>query len=68
VANYFGVVVEQLIKIDSENEYGFVLLLDEKEFQFSIFNFQSNNNVSIKQFKFPPHYWICFGISCYYAD
>ncbi|HSA84090.1 MAG TPA: glycosyltransferase [Patescibacteria group bacterium] len=54
VANYLSRLVEHLLKIDQDNEYVLFFSSLRKNFQFSIFNFQSNANVSIKQFRFPP--------------
>ena len=47
-------LVEQLLKIDSKNEYILFFSSLRRNFKFSIFNFQSNSNVSVKKFKFPP--------------
>src|SRR3989344_6883588 len=56
VANYLGGLIEGLLKIDKENEY--VLFYSSLRKKFSPpaggFNFHSNPNVTIKQFKFPP--------------
>jgi Glycosyltransferase Family 4 len=54
VANYLGKLVESLVTRDKENEYVLFFSSMRRNFQFSIFNFQSNANVSIKQFKLPP--------------
>lgn len=54
VANYLENLIKELLKIDSDNEYVFFYSSMRKNFQFSNFNFQSNPNVSIKQFKLPP--------------
>jgi hypothetical protein len=54
VANYLGSLVQHLIEIDKENQYVLFFSSLRKNFQFSIFNFQSNPNVTIKMFKFPP--------------
>jgi len=54
VANYLAQLVEHLVKIDETNEYILFYSSLRRNFQFSIFNFQSNKNVSIKRFKFPP--------------
>lgn len=54
VANYLRNLVEGLLTADKENEYVLFYSSLRRNFQFSIFNFQSNSNVSIKQFKFPP--------------
>ncbi|HUD09802.1 MAG TPA: hypothetical protein VMR77_03300 [Patescibacteria group bacterium] len=54
VANYLENLVENLVQVDSENEYILFYSSLRKNFQFSIFNFQSNPNVSIKQFRIPP--------------
>lgn len=54
VANIVKKLVEQLLAIDKENEYILFYSSLRKNFQFSVFNFQSNSNVTIKQFKMPP--------------
>ena len=54
VSNYLAQLVEHLVKIDETNEYILFYSSLRRNFQFSIFNFQSNKNVSIKRFKFPP--------------
>lgn len=54
VANYLSELVDKLLEIDKKNEYVLFYSSLRRNFQFSIFNFQSNPNVSIKQFKFPP--------------
>jgi hypothetical protein len=54
VANYLGRLVEHLVSRDDENEYILFFSSMRKNFQFSVFNFQSNANVTVKQFKFPP--------------
>ena len=47
-------LVSTLISSDKSNEYVLFFSSLRKNFQFSTFNFQSNSNVSVKQFKFPP--------------
>lgn len=61
VAVYLRNLVEHLLKVDDKNEYVLFYSSLRRNFQFpaspaggSIFNFQSNNNVTIKQCKFPP--------------
>ncbi len=54
VSNYLRRLVEGLVALDDKNEYVLFYSSLRRNFQFSIFNFQSNRNVSIKQFKFPP--------------
>ncbi len=54
VANYLESFIRHLIEIDTENEYVLFFSSMRKNFQFSIFNFQSKPNVTIKQFKIPP--------------
>lgn len=54
VANILINLVNTLAKIDKENEYILFYSSLRKNFQFSVFNFQSNSKFSIKQFKFPP--------------
>jgi glycosyltransferase involved in cell wall biosynthesis len=56
VANYLRELVEHVVKQDRENEY--ILFFSSLRRNLSLpkngFNFQSMNNVTIKQFKFPP--------------
>jgi len=54
VANYLEQLVEQLIKLERNDEFILFYSSLRRNFQFSIFNFQSNPNVQIKQFKYPP--------------
>ncbi|MBI5123442.1 hypothetical protein HZA75_06310 [Candidatus Roizmanbacteria bacterium] len=55
VSNYLINLVENLIKEDKKNEYVLFFSSMRRNFQFSIFNFQSiPKNVKIKQFKLPP--------------
>ncbi len=64
VANFLSELVDNLIKHDSKNQYVLFYSSLRKNFKFSIFpglakrsgagNFQSNPNVSIKQFRLPP--------------
>jgi len=54
VSQWITNLVEQLIKIDSKNEYILFFSSLRNNFQFSIFNFQSNHNVKIKKFRIPP--------------
>lgn len=60
VAELVKNLVENLLRIDKENEYILFFSSLRRNFQFpllgeqAIFNFQSNPNVSIKTFKFPP--------------
>lgn len=54
VANYLSHLLESLLQQDTENEYVLFYSSLRRNFQFSVFNFQSNNNVTIKQFKLPP--------------
>jgi len=54
VSDYLKNLVQTLIKIDKDNEYVLFFSSLRKNFQFSIFNFQSNSNVTIKTFKLPP--------------
>ena len=61
VSTYVRNLVEHLIKIDKENEYVLFFSSLRRNFQFSIFNFQSiPKNIKIKTFKFPP---IVIGVS-----
>lgn len=54
VANYLSNLVSSLVKQDTKNEYILFYSSMRRNFQFSNLNFESNSNVSIKQFKFPP--------------
>ncbi len=54
VSQWITSLVEQLIKADSKNEYVLFFSSLRSNFQSSIFNFQSNSNVQIKKFRFPP--------------
>ena len=54
VANYLESLVQNLVASDKKNEYVLFYSSLRKNFQFSIFNFKSNSNVSIKQFRIPP--------------
>jgi hypothetical protein len=56
VAEYLISLVKNLLKIDKKNEYILFYSSLRRNFQFSIFNFQSNPNVQIKKFKFPPSF------------
>ena len=61
VAKYLSSLVEHLLKTDKENEYILFFSSLRRNLQFAIplqrdrfFNFQSNRNVTIKQFRLPP--------------
>jgi len=54
VANYLENLVEHLLEVDKKNEYVLFYSSLRRNFQFLIFNFQSNSNVSIRKFKIPP--------------
>lgn len=57
VANYLGNLVENLIKLDTQNEYILFFSSLRKEFPGSNFQFPNKSkyqNVQIKKFKFPP--------------
>src|SRR5260221_1952551 len=54
VASYLKKLVEELLLFDKKNEYILFYSSLRKHFQLSTFNFQSNSNISLKQFKFPP--------------
>ncbi|HYK07917.1 MAG TPA: glycosyltransferase [Candidatus Eisenbacteria bacterium] len=54
VATYLTNLVQNLVQQDKENEYILFYSSMRKNFQFSIFNFQSNSKVQFKIFKFPP--------------
>lgn len=56
VANYLSSLVSAVIKNDDKNEYVLFFSSMRKNFQFSVFNFQSKSNVSIKKFRFPPSF------------
>ncbi|SRR5436190_10280390 len=53
VANYLLHLIQELIRQDNKNEYVLFYSSLRRNFQFSIFNFQSNHNVTIKKFKIP---------------
>lgn len=55
VANYLSKFVETLVKLDQNNEYILFYSSFRRKFQVSSFNFQSNSNVTIKQFRLPPN-------------
>ena len=55
VSNYLESLVKHLISLDKENEYILFFSSMRRNFQFSIFNFQSMpQNLKIKTFKIPP--------------
>lgn len=54
VAVYLQNLIAQMIKQDKTNQYILFYSSLRRNFQSSIFNLQSNNNVTIKQFKLPP--------------
>ncbi len=54
VANYLRELVEGLLSFDKKNEYVLFYSSLRKSLKPSNLNFQSNSNVIIKQFKFPP--------------
>ena len=54
VANYLQNFIQKLLEVDKKNEYILFFSSLRRNFQFSIFNFQSNPNVQIKKFKIPP--------------
>jgi len=58
VSNYLENLVRNLISVDKNNEYVLFFSSLRRNFQFGspsgVFNFKSNPNVSIKQFKLPP--------------
>lgn len=54
VANYLKCLVENIIKIDKENEYILFYSSMRKSLQITQFNFLTNKNVSVKQYRIPP--------------
>ena len=54
VANYLKRLVEELVKLDSKNEYILFYSSLRKAFPYSVFNFQQNSNAQVKIFRFPP--------------
>lgn len=54
VANLITNLVQQLLRIDKENEYVLFFSSLRGNFQFSVLNSQSNHNFKIKKFRFPP--------------
>ena len=53
VSEFIRRLVENLVKIDSKNEYILFYSSLRRNFQFSIFNFQSNHNLKIKKLRLP---------------
>ena len=56
VSEYLRNLVQNVIELDTKNEYVLFFSSMRRNFQFSIFNFQSNHNVQIKKFKIPPSF------------
>ena len=55
VGEYVLRLVEHLLQVDKNNEYVLFFSSLRRNFQFSIFNFQSKpKNLKIKAFRFPP--------------
>lgn len=55
VSDYLKNFVQKLVEFDKTNEYVLFFSSLRRNFQFSIFNFQSiPENISIKKFRFPP--------------
>ena len=55
VEQYLTQLVQWLLKVDKKNEYILFFSSLRRNFQFEIFNFQSNKkNLKIKTFKIPP--------------
>lgn len=54
VANYLGQLIEQLVKLDRDDEFILFYSSLRRDFQLSTFNFQLGQNIKVKQFKFPP--------------
>lgn len=54
VGNFVTQLVNHLLKSDKENEYVLFFSSLRKKFVFSTFNFQSSDNVTVKQFRLPP--------------
>lgn len=54
VANYLGKLVENLLKLDSKNEYVLFFSSLRRDIDLSLFNVQESPRVTIKLFKFPP--------------
>lgn len=54
VATYLQNLIKNLINYDSKNEYILFYSSLRRNFQFSILNFKSKSNVTIKKFKLPP--------------
>lgn len=53
VANYLSSLVRSLLEADKKNEYVFFFSSLRRSLDFSIFNFQSNPQITIKTFKIP---------------
>ena len=54
VANYLNSLVSNLLELDKNNQYVLFYSSLRRGFKFSNSNFQSNSNVVIKTFRFPP--------------
>jgi glycosyltransferase involved in cell wall biosynthesis len=54
VSVFLTKLTENLLKLDGKNEYILFFSSLRRNFQFSIFNFNSNLNIQVKKFKFPP--------------
>lgn len=54
VSNFLSELVEYLIKQDRKNKYVLFYSSLRRNLQSSVFNLQSNPNVTIKQYKIPP--------------
>ncbi len=54
VANYLEKLVENLLKLDTRNEYILFFSSLRRDLDLSLFNVQESPRVTIKTFKFPP--------------
>ncbi len=54
VANYLANLVENLLKLDTKNEYVLFFSSLRRDLDLSLFNVQESPRVTIKTFKFPP--------------
>ncbi len=54
VSNYLSSMLEELLKVDSKNEYILFFSSLRGKLDVKKFNFLQNSNVTLKKFKFPP--------------
>jgi hypothetical protein len=67
VSNFIVNLVNNLAVIDKENEYVLFFSSLRRNFQFSIFNFQSNDtNFKLNNLNYLHYYWMFCGTGCTY--